>query len=75
MLIWMGKQLLKQSENPVLDMAKIKELELREKELALKEKIIERQLGSANEIENNVADMLNTVIEEIKNLEKGDEDV
>ena len=75
MLIWMGKQLLKQSENPVLDMAKIKELELREKELALKEKIIERQLGSANEIENNVADMLNTVIDEIKNLEKGDEDV
>ena len=74
MLIWMGKQLLKQSENPVLDMAKIKELELREKELALKEKIIERQLGSANEIENNVADMLNTVIDEIKNLEKeGDE--
>ena len=57
-------------------MAKIKELELREKELALKEKIIERQLGSANEIENNVADMLNTVIDEIKNLEKeGDEDV
>ena len=76
MLIWMGKQLLKQSENPVLDMAKIKELELREKELALKEKIIERQLGSANEIENNVADMLNAVIDEIKNLEKeGDEDV
>ena len=56
-------------------MAKIKELELREKELALKEKIIERQLGSANEIETNVADMLNTVIDEIKNLEKDDEDV
>lgn len=36
MQIWLGKQILKQSENPILDEIKLKELEIKEKELELK---------------------------------------
>ena len=44
MQIWLGKQVLKQSENPVMDNIKLKELELKIKEFELKEKLILRQL-------------------------------
>ena len=36
MQIWLGKQVLKQSENPTLDNIKLKELELKIKEFELK---------------------------------------
>ena len=39
MQIWLGKQVLKQSENPVMDNIKLKELELKIKEFELKEKL------------------------------------
>ena len=48
MQIWLGKQVLKQSENPVMDNIKLKELELKIKELELKEKLMLRQLEEGN---------------------------
>ena len=44
MLIWLGKQLLKQSENPIQDQIKLQELQLKEKEFELREKLIMKQL-------------------------------
>ena len=44
MQIWLGKQVLKQSENPVMDNIKLKELELKVKEFELKEKLMMKQL-------------------------------
>ena len=52
MQIWLGKQVLKQSENPVQDEIKLKELELKLKEFELKEKLMLRQLE-----ENNSSDV------------------
>ena len=48
MQIWLGKQVLKQSENPTLDNIKLKELELKIKEFELKEKLMLRQLEEGN---------------------------
>ena len=50
MQIWLGKQILKQSENPLLDEIKLKELEIKEKELELKLK--EYELKSKDNEEN-----------------------
>ena len=44
MQIWLGKQILKQSESPIQDKIKLKELELKEKEFKLKEKLLLKQL-------------------------------
>ena len=40
MQIWLGKQILKQSESPIQDEIKLKELELKVKEFELKEKLL-----------------------------------
>ena len=48
MQIWLGKQILKQSENPIQDEIKLKELELKVKEFELKEKLIMKQLEEGN---------------------------
>lgn len=48
MQIWLGKQILKQSENPIQDEIKLKELELKVKEFELKEKLISKQLEDGN---------------------------
>ena len=48
MQIWLGKQVLKQSENPTLDNIKLKELELKIKEFELKEKLMLKQLEEGN---------------------------
>ena len=48
MQIWLGKQVLKQSENPVMDNIKLKELELKIKEFELKEKLMLKQLEEGN---------------------------
>ena len=48
MQIWLGKQILKQSENPIQDEIKLKELELKVKEFELKEKLMLRQLEENN---------------------------
>lgn len=44
MLVWMGKNMLKQSDNPIQDEIKLRELELKEREFALKEKLMLKQL-------------------------------
>ena len=44
MQIWLGKQILKQSESPIQDEIKLKELELKVKEFELKEKLMMKQL-------------------------------
>lgn len=48
MQIWLGKQILKQSESPVQDEIKLKELELKIKEFELKEKLMMKQLEEGN---------------------------
>ena len=48
MQIGLGKQVLKQSENPVMDNIKLKELELKIKEFELKEKLMLKQLEEGN---------------------------
>ena len=48
MQIWLGKQILKQSENPIQDEVKLKELELKVKEFELKEKLMMKQLEEGN---------------------------
>ena len=44
MQIWLGKQILKQSESPIQDEIKLRELELKVKEFELKEKLMMKQL-------------------------------
>ena len=53
MQIWLGKQILKQSENPLLDEIRLKEMELREREFALKEKSIELEQSRIEKLTNN----------------------
>lgn len=48
MQIWLGKQILKQSENPIQDEIKLKELELKVREFELKEKLLMKQLEEGN---------------------------
>ena len=50
MQIWLGKQMLGQSESPLLDEIKLKELEIKEKELELKLK--EYELKTKDNEEN-----------------------
>ena len=48
MQIWLGKQILKQSESPIQDEINLKELELKVKEFELKEKLMMKQLEEGN---------------------------
>ena len=49
MQIWLGKQILRQSESPIQDEIKLKELELKVKEFELKEKLMLKQLESEDD--------------------------
>lgn len=60
MQIWLGKQILKQSENPIQDEIKLKELELKVKEFELKEKLIMKQLENEDD-KSDVAQALREV--------------
>ena len=60
MQIWLGKQILKQSENPIQDEIKLKELELKVKEFELKEKLLMKQLEDEND-KSDVAQALREV--------------
>ena len=53
MQVWLGKNILKQSDNPIQDEIKLKELELKVKEFELKEKLMLKQL----EQEDNNSDI------------------
>ena len=60
MQIWLGKQILKQSESPMQDEIKLKELELKVKEFELKEKLIMKQLENEDD-KSDVAQALREV--------------
>ena len=69
MQIWLGKQLLKQSESPIQDEIKLKELELKEKEFALKEKLLMKQLeegGSESDLAQAIRDVFGDVAKDDK---------
>ena len=53
MQIFLGKNLLHQSDNPVQDKIRLKEMELREREFALKEKSIELEQSRIEKLTNN----------------------
>ena len=48
MQVWLGKNILKQSDNPIQDEIKLRELELKVKEFELKEKLMLKQLEEGN---------------------------
>ena len=60
MQIWLGKQILKQSESPIQDEIKLKELELKVKEFELKEKLLMKQLEDEND-KSDIAQVLREV--------------
>lgn len=60
MQIWLGKQILKQSESPIQDEIKLKELELKIKEFELKEKLIMKQLENEDD-KSDVAQALRDI--------------
>ena len=69
MQIWLGKQILKQSESPLQDEIKLKELELKEKEFALKEKLLMKQLedgGSESDLAQAIRDVFGDVAKDDK---------
>lgn len=64
MQIWLGKQILKQSENQIQDEIKLKELELKQREFELKEKLILKQLeeeGSKSDVAQAIRDVFGVV--------------
>ena len=67
MLIWLGKQLLKQSENPIQDQIKLQELELKQREFELKEKLIMKQLeegSSDSDIAKAIREVFGVIAED-----------
>ena len=60
MQIWLGKQILKQSDNAIQDEIRLKELELKQKEFELKEKILMQQLEKGSS-DNDVAQAIREV--------------
>ena len=69
MQIWLGKQILNQSESPLQDEIKLKELELKEKEFALREKLLMKQLeegGSESDLAQAIRDVFGDVAKDDK---------
>ena len=67
MQIWLGKQILKQSENPLQDEIKLKELELRQKEFELREKLLMKQLeddSTESDLAQAIRDVFGDVAED-----------
>ena len=69
MQIWLGKQILKQSESPLQDEIKLKELELKEKEFALKEKLLMKQLEEGS-TESDLAQAIRDVFGDVAKDDK-----
>ena len=69
MLIWLGKQILAQSESPTLDNIKLKELELKIKEFELKEKLILKQLEGDEKSSSEIAATLRDIFGDDKKNE------
>ena len=69
MQIWLGKQILKQSENPLQDEIKLKELELRQKEFELREKLLMKQLED-DSTESDLAQAIRDVFGDVAKDDK-----
>ena len=69
MQIWLGKQILNQSESPLQDEIKLKELELKEKEFALREKLLIKQLEEGS-TESDLAQAIRDVFGDIAKDDK-----
>lgn len=69
MQIWLGKQILKQSETPIQDKIRLKELELKEKEFELKEKLLMKQLEEGS-TESDLAQAIRDVFGDIAKDDK-----
>ena len=66
MQIFLGKNLLQQSDNPIHDEVRLKEIELRQREFELKEKLIMKQIQEGKS-ENDVAQAIREVFGAIGN--------
>ena len=69
MQIWLGKQILKQSESPLQDEIKLKELELKAKEFELKEKLLMKQLEEGS-TESDLAQAIRDVFGDVAKDDK-----
>ena len=69
MQIWLGKQILKQSESPIQDEIKLKELELKVKEFELKEKLLMKQLEEGSN-ESDLAQAIRDVFGDVAKDDK-----
>ena len=69
MQIWLGKQMLGQSESPIQDKIKLKELELKEKEFELKEKLLMKQLEDGS-TESDLAQAIRDVFGDVAKDDK-----
>ena len=69
MQIWLGKQMLGQSESPIQDKIKLKELELKEKEFKLKEKLLMKQLEDGS-TESDLAQAIRDVFGDVAKDDK-----
>ena len=69
MQIWLGKQILKQSESPLQDEIKLKELELKAKEFELKEKLLMKQLEEGTN-ESDLAQAIRDVFGDVAKDDK-----
>ena len=69
MQIFLGKNLLRQSDNPVQDKIRLKEIELREKEFELKERLLNKQLEDTNS-QSDVAQAIRDVFGDIAKDDK-----
>lgn len=69
MQIFLGKNLLHQSDNPVQDKIRLKEIELREKEFELKERLLNKQLEDINS-QSDVAQAIRDVFGDIAKDDK-----
>lgn len=66
MQIWLGKNMLNQSESLIQDEIKLKELELKQKEFELKERLLMKELENENK-ESDVAQAIRDVFGVIGN--------
>lgn len=69
MQIWLGKQVLKQSESPIQEQIKLEELKLKQREFELKEKLLLKQLDEGN-AQSDVAQAIKEAFGVIGNADK-----
>ena len=87
MQIWLGKQMLGQSENAIQDQIKLKELQLKEQEFKMKENIMLKELELkikkleldekrtfGDENDNNITIKVVRASDEVNNNEISDDD-